>query len=70
MRVELRARVRAALLRLDEHDREVLALWYLEELSTEEIAAVIGLTESGVRSRHRRALERIAPLLRDAPQEP
>ena len=66
---ELRQRMRIALSSLGQHDREVLVLWYLEELSTEEIAAVLGLTEPGVKSRHRRALERLAPLLRDSQQE-
>lgn len=64
LRKELQQQVRAALNELPPKDREVLVLWYLEELSAAEIAAVIGITESGVKSRHRRALERLAPILR------
>ncbi len=63
IRRELRERVRTALDQLGSRDREVLVLWYLEELSAREIAAVLDLTEAGVKSRHRRALERLLPLL-------
>ena len=63
MRKELRGRVRAALDQLRPRDREVLVLRYLEEMSTSEIAVVLELTEAGVKSRHRRALERLLPLL-------
>jgi RNA polymerase sigma-70 factor (ECF subfamily) len=66
LRAEVRDQVRSALDRLAASDREVLVLWYLEELSAEEIAAVVGISQAGVRSRHRRALERLAPLLRSA----
>jgi RNA polymerase sigma-70 factor (ECF subfamily) len=64
LRKELEQQVRAALNELPPKDREVLVLWYLEELSAAEIAVVSGITESGVKSRHRRALERLAPILR------
>jgi RNA polymerase sigma-70 factor (ECF subfamily) len=56
---ELRDRVRAALEALDPRDREVLVLRYLEQLATKEIAAVLGISEAAVRTRHRRALERL-----------
>lgn len=56
---ELRERVRAALEALEPKDREVLVLRYLEQLSTKEIAAVLGLGEAAVKTRHRRALERL-----------
>jgi RNA polymerase sigma-70 factor (ECF subfamily) len=56
---ELRERVRAALESLEPNDREVLVLRYLEQLTTKEIAAVLGITEAAVKTRHRRALERL-----------
>jgi len=56
---ELRERVRAALEALEPHDREVLVLRYLEQLATKEVAAVLGITEAAVKTRHRRALERL-----------
>jgi len=55
--------VQAALAQLAEHDREVLVLRHLEQLSTREIAAVLGITEGAVYTRHLRALERLRTLL-------
>jgi RNA polymerase sigma-70 factor (ECF subfamily) len=63
IRSELRARVRTALDRLGERDREVLVLRHLEQLSTRETAAVLGLSEGSVKTRHLRALERLRVLL-------
>jgi RNA polymerase sigma-70 factor (ECF subfamily) len=63
LRVELQARVRAALDRLDEMDREVLLLRYLEHLPLREVAAVLGVGVSAVKMRHYRALERLRALL-------
>jgi RNA polymerase sigma-70 factor (ECF subfamily) len=60
---ELRFRVRDALARLGERDREVLVLRYLEQLPTAETAAVLGITEGAVKTRHVRALERLRGLL-------
>jgi RNA polymerase sigma-70 factor (ECF subfamily) len=65
---ELRDRVRAALAALEPHDREVLVLRYLEQLSTKEIAAVLGISEAAVKTRHRRALERLRRRLEDQPE--
>ena len=59
------AALRVALERLEPIDREVLVLRYLEQLSTVEISAVLGLTVDGVKSRQRRALERFSNLLAD-----
>ncbi len=63
IRSERRARVRAALDRLGERDREVLVLRHLEQLSTRETAAVLGIREGSVKTRHLRALERLRELL-------
>ncbi len=63
VRAEIRARVRHALDQMLPHDREVLIMWHLEQLSVSEIAALLKLTEAGVKSRHRRALERMLPAL-------
>jgi RNA polymerase sigma-70 factor, ECF subfamily len=62
---ELRGRIRAALAQLSERDREVLVLRYLEQLSTADIAAVLGATTGSVKVRHLRALERLRGLLAD-----
>ena len=65
LRDERRDRVQAALASLREGDREVLVLRYLEHLSTREIAAILGLAESGVKTRQLRALRRLGDLLGD-----
>ena len=56
-------RVHNALDQMLPHDREVLIMWHLEQLSVSEIAVLLGLTEAGVKSRHRRALERMLRVL-------
>ena len=63
MREELRLRVRRALGRLGERDREVLVLRYLEQLSMRDVAAVLGASEGAVRVRHLRALQALRALL-------
>ena len=63
VREELRDRVRAALERLSAGDRELLVLRHAEQLSTKETAAVLGVTEAAVKSRHLRALERLRTAL-------
>jgi len=65
---ELRERVRAALESLEPRDREVLVLRYLEQLTSKEIAAILGISEAAVKTRHRRALERMRRRL-DVPPE-
>src|SRR5262245_36242739 len=46
---ELRARVRAALEALDEQDREVLLLRYLEQMSAGEVGALLGVNEDAAK---------------------
>jgi RNA polymerase sigma-70 factor (ECF subfamily) len=70
VRAELRRRVGEALDRLGERDRELLILRYLEQLSTREIAAVLGMTEGAVKTRHVRALERLRRHLGEEEGEP
>jgi RNA polymerase sigma-70 factor (ECF subfamily) len=64
-RSELRTRMRVALAHLPEHDRELLVLRHLEQLSTPEIAAILGISEGAFYTRHVRALERLRTLLGD-----
>ena len=63
LREELRQRVRGALGRLGERDREVLVLRYLEQLPLAEVAAVLGASVGAVKARHARALLRLQALL-------
>ena len=63
LRKEVQERVRAALKRLSSKDREVLELRHLEQLSVADTAAVIGITQAAVKTRHLRALQRLQDLL-------
>ena len=62
-REEMRRRVRAALEQLPPHYREVVILRHLEQLTFEEIAGVLGVSQAATRSRYRRAVERLHNLL-------
>ena len=59
VREELRERVRDALDQLSEIDQEVLMQRYLEQLSSQEIAEGLGISENAVNKRHVRALMRM-----------
>ena len=63
-RRETQERVKSALASLSEDYREVLVLRFLEELSLDEVAAVLGTTEGAVRGRQLRALQRIQAYLK------
>jgi RNA polymerase sigma-70 factor (ECF subfamily) len=63
MLAELQARTKLALAELKPHDREILVLRYLEQLSVEEIAAVLNISSTAVTSRHLRAVQRLRRLL-------
>jgi RNA polymerase sigma-70 factor (ECF subfamily) len=63
LRQELRDRVQTALGQLRPRDHEVLVLRHLEQLSTAETAAVLGIAEGAVKTRHLRALQRLRDLL-------
>ena len=66
---ELRTRVRAALDQLAPQDREVLVLRFLEQLDISDTAAALGISESAVKSRQFRAIERLGKLLSDLRSE-
>jgi RNA polymerase sigma-70 factor (ECF subfamily) len=63
LREELRGRVRTALTMLPHGDRQVLVLRHLEQLSTADGAAVLGIGQGAFKSRHLRALQRLRALL-------
>ena len=65
LREEARQRVQAALGQLPPRDRQVLELRHLEQLSVAETAAVLGINEGAVKTRHVRALQRLRALLED-----
>ncbi len=65
LREELRARVRAALDAMPASDREVLVLRYLEQLSANEVGAILCISEAAAKKRALRALQRLRGLLKD-----
>jgi RNA polymerase sigma-70 factor (ECF subfamily) len=69
IRNEMRDRVQKVLDDMEPPEREVLVMWYLEQLSISDIAAVLGLTESGIKSRHRRAIKKLTQLLTESAGE-
>jgi RNA polymerase sigma-70 factor, ECF subfamily len=62
-RAETMVHVREAIDRLDPIDREVLALRHFEELSNQEVAAILGIQNAAASKRYVRALERLKEAL-------
>ena len=67
IRGEMLAQLEAALDRLDPIDREVLALRHFEELSNNEVAALLGIQKAAASKRYVRALERLKGALAEIP---
>jgi RNA polymerase sigma-70 factor, ECF subfamily len=63
IRKEIRERVRAALARLPEYNREVLIMRHLEQLSIQQIAALTEVSEGTVKSRLFRGMDQLHRLL-------
>jgi RNA polymerase sigma-70 factor, ECF subfamily len=63
VRQERSEQVNEALATLPPQDREVLAMRYVERLSTAEMAEALGISEGGVKTRHFRAVVRLRALL-------
>jgi RNA polymerase sigma-70 factor (ECF subfamily) len=67
IRGETMTQLEAALDRLDPIDREVLALRHFEELSNNEVAALLGIQKAAASKRYVRALERLKGALAEIP---
>ena len=67
IKAEQRLYVQEALNSMDPIDREVLALKHFEQLSTAEIAEVLGLSKAGAGSRYLRAIKRLREILSRVP---
>jgi RNA polymerase sigma-70 factor (ECF subfamily) len=67
IKAEMRIHVQEALNRMDPIDREVLALKHFEQLSTSEIAEVLGMSKAGAGSRYLRAIKRLKEMLVQIP---
>jgi RNA polymerase sigma-70 factor (ECF subfamily) len=70
IKAETRLYVQEALNSMDAIDREVLALKHFEQLSTSEIASVLGLSKAGAGSRYLRAIKRLREILSRVPGLP
>src|SRR4051812_32597892 len=67
VRAERQLLLQEALNRMDPIDREVIALRHFEELSNDEVAAVIGLTKAAASKRYVRAMLRLKAVLSSTP---
>ncbi len=67
IRAERKIQLQEALNRMDPTDREVLALRHFEQLSSAEVAQVLGIKDAAVRQRYFRALERLKRILVSMP---
>jgi RNA polymerase sigma-70 factor (ECF subfamily) len=63
MRVEMAARLEAAIDTMSPTDREILALRHFEELTNQEAAEVLGLEEKAASIRYVRAIKRLKEIL-------
>jgi RNA polymerase sigma-70 factor (ECF subfamily) len=63
IRKEMERRLHAAVSALEEGDREIILMRHFEQLSNQEVAAVLGLSEAAASMRHLRALRRLRALL-------
>jgi RNA polymerase sigma factor for flagellar operon FliA len=67
---ELQEHLARSLDQLPERERNVIALYYLEELTLKEIGAVLGITESRVCQIHTQAIIHLRTLLNPKKGEP
>ena len=67
LRRELELRFQSALQRLDETDREIVEMRHLEQLSNQETAQALGLSEPAAGMRYLRALRKLRALLEEVP---
>ena len=58
----------AALKRLPERQREILRLYYFEELRLKEIGEILSVTESRVSQIHAHAVERLKMIIKELEQ--
>ena len=67
IRAETRLMVQEALNSMDPLDREVLALKHFEQLSTSEMAEVLGMSKASAGSRYLQAIKRLKAILSQIP---
>ena len=70
IRHEMERKLHAALADLDEDERDVILMRHFEQLSNQDVAALLGLTEAAASMRHLRAVRRLRSLLVPAEEAP
>jgi RNA polymerase sigma-70 factor (ECF subfamily) len=60
---EIERRLHAAILALDEDDRDIILMRHFEQLPNQDVAASLGLTEAAASMRYLRAMRRLRALL-------
>lgn len=60
---ELQRRFQAALETMEEHDREIVLMRHFEQLSNQEVAETLGLTEPAASMRYLRAIRKLRKML-------
>lgn len=60
---ELTRRFQAAIETMDDHDREIVLMRHFEQLSNQDVARTLGLTEPAASMRYLRAMRRLRALL-------
>jgi RNA polymerase sigma-70 factor (ECF subfamily) len=63
LRAELKRRFEAAVTQLNEDDREIIVLRHFEQLSNQDAAAVLGLSEPAAGMRYLRAMRKLRSVL-------
>jgi RNA polymerase sigma-70 factor (ECF subfamily) len=63
MRRELTSRLHAALAKLEENDRDLILMRHFEQLSNQEVATLLGLSEAAASMRYLRAVRRLRAAL-------
>ncbi len=66
---ELQRRFEAALETMDDHDREIVLMRHFEQLSNQDVAKALGLTEPAASMRYLRAIRRLRKLLSEPSDE-
>jgi RNA polymerase sigma-70 factor (ECF subfamily) len=63
IRQEMERRLHAAIATMDEDDRDILLMRHFEQLSNQEVAGALGLTEAAASMRYLRAVRRLRALM-------
>ena len=66
---ELQVRFQAAIETLEEHDREIVLMRHFEQLSNQDVATALGLSEAAASMRYLRAVRKLRTMLADPAAE-